>query len=129
MTIQILLSLINIGSSIAFNQIVSWGVTALLTSYIICIGCIALKRIKHDPLLPRSFSLGKYGLAVNIFAILFLAFDLIFCFFPPQPDPVADNMNWSILMYGGVIIFALLWFVVKGRKVYVGPVEHIRKNI
>jgi choline transport protein len=50
-------------------------------------------------------------------------------FFPPTPKPVAANMNWSILIYGGVIIFALVWFVAKARHIYVGPVEYIRKDV
>ncbi|KAF2098384.1 hypothetical protein NA57DRAFT_77176 [Rhizodiscina lignyota] len=69
-TIQILLSLTNIGSTIAFNQVVSWG-----------------------------------------------------------PTPVLDNMNWSILMYGGVIVLALVWFALKGCKIYVGSVGYVRKNV
>jgi hypothetical protein len=50
-------------------------------------------------------------------------------FFPPTPKPNAAGMNFAILMYGSVIIFALIWFRVKARHVYVGPVEYIRKNI
>jgi len=129
MTIQSLLSLINIGSTIAFNQITSLGVCALLSSYLISVSCVALKRWRKETLLPRHFDLGKYGLAVNIFSILFLLLIFIMCFFPPAPHPDAASMNWSILIYGGVIIFSLLWFVVKARHVYVGPVEYVRKDV
>lgn len=53
-----LLSLINLGSTVAFNAILSIGVVALLTSYITSIGCILLKRIRGEELLPRRWSLG-----------------------------------------------------------------------
>ena len=42
--VSILLSLINIGSTAAFNSIASLGTYALLSSYIISISCIFLKQ-------------------------------------------------------------------------------------
>jgi choline transport protein len=50
-------------------------------------------------------------------------------FFPPVPKSNAASINLAILMYGSVIIFALIWFRVRARHVYVGPVEYIRKNV
>jgi choline transport protein len=50
-------------------------------------------------------------------------------FFPPTPHPVSGGMNWSVVIYSGVVIFALLWFGVKARHVYVGPVEYVRKFV
>jgi choline transport protein len=128
LVITVLLSLINIGSSAAFNNITSLGVNALLSSYIISISCLAIKRIRKEPLLTRRFSLGRFGLAVNIFAVLFLIFIYILCFFPGGPSPPPSTMNWSILIYGAVIIFSLVYYYFRGRKVYVGPVEYVQKD-
>lgn len=126
--VSILLSLINIGSTIAYNNITSLGVNALLSSYIVSISCVALKRWRKEPLLARRFSLGPFGFAINVFSILFLILVYTFCFFPPIPQPPLEEMNWSILIYGVVVLFALAYFFVKGRRVYVGPVEYVRKN-
>ena len=37
-------------------------------------------------------------------------------------------MNYSIVVTSGVIIFAMVWYVVRGRKEYKGPVvdEEVR---
>jgi amino acid transporter len=60
--VSILLSLINIGSTVAFNSIASLGTCALLSSYIISISCMFLKRWRKETLLPCHFSLGKAGI-------------------------------------------------------------------
>jgi choline transport protein len=36
-------------------------------------------------------------------------------------------MNWNILIYGVVVLLSLFYYLVKGRKVYAGPVEHLNK--
>jgi len=126
--ISILLSLINIGSVIAYNNITSLGVNALLSSYIVSISCVCFKRWRREPLLARRWNLGRFGFAINLFSVLFLILVYTFCFFPPQPNPPLEEMNWSILIYGGVILFSLAYFFYKGRHVYVGPVEYVRKD-
>ncbi|KAF2850851.1 amino acid transporter [Plenodomus tracheiphilus IPT5] len=124
----LLLSLINLGSEVAFMQVISLGVAAMLTSYMISISCVALKRIRGEPLLPSKFDLGRAGLVINIIAVVFLFFCWFFTFFPVQPHPTVAEMNWSVLGYGVVLIFAVVFYVVRGRHVYVGPVEYVRKG-
>lgn len=127
-TVVILLSLINIGSSVAFNQILSLGTGAMLTSYMISIGCVTLKRIRGEPLLPSKFNLGKFGLPINIISMFVLVFLYIMSFFPPQPNPTPATMNWAILAYGVVILWSVVYYFAWGRKNYVGPVEYVRKG-
>lgn len=127
--ISILLSLINIGSTVAFNSIASLGTCALLSSYIISISCMFLKRWKNEPLLPSRFSLGKAGIWVNGISVVYLCIAFLFAFFPSVPSPTAAFMNWNILIYGVVVIFSLVYFFVKGKKQYIGPVEYIDKEL
>lgn len=124
----LLLSLINLGSTVAFMQVISLGVAAMLTSYLVSISCVMLKRLRGEPLLPSKFSLGKFGLAINMIAVVFLAFLLIFCFFPVAPHPKVADMNWACLGYGTVIIFSMVYYVFRARFRYVGPVEYVRKG-
>lgn len=127
--VSCLLSLINIGSTIALNNITSLSLIAILSSYIVSTGCVFWRRLTDRPLLPSKFSLSKpVGLALNGFAMLFLILAFIFAFFPGNPLPTPAQMNWTILIYGGVLVFALLHYVVKARHVYVGPVEYVRKS-
>ncbi|KAF2402027.1 amino acid transporter [Trichodelitschia bisporula] len=122
------LSLINIGSTIAYNTITSLGVCALVSSYMVSISCVTLKRWRGEPLLKRRFSLGQYGMAINAFSVLFLLLVFVMCFFPPEPNPPPSVMNWSIIMYGAVMLFSLIYYYFKGRHVYVGPVKYVRKD-
>lgn len=75
------------------------------------------------------FTLGKYGLAINIVSILFLLLAYIMIFFPPTTNPIPSGMNWSVVIYVGVLSISLIYFFFKGRHVYVGPVEYVKKDI
>ncbi|KAM7196841.1 amino acid transporter [Rhypophila sp. PSN 637] len=122
-------SFISIGSSIAFNVITSLGVAALLSSYIISVGCMAVKRIRGETLLPSHFRLGKMGLPLNLFSFLFLVLSFVMSFFPPTPQPAAEAMNWTVVVYGAVILFSLVYYAIRGRHVYAGPVSYVRKSV
>jgi len=125
-----LLALINIGSTIALNNITSLSLVAILSSYIVSIGCIMVKRWRREPMLPSKFKLGRtFGLFLNGFSELFLVLVFILCFFPGSPNPTPAMMNWTILIYGVIMIAALGHFWFKGRFVYDGPVEYIRKGV
>lgn len=126
--ITCLLSLINLGSSVAFNAIVSLTVGAILSSYLISISCVALRKIRKQPLPRARWSLGRIGLFCNISAVLFLAVIYVFTFFPLVNGPylTLSYMNWSSLMYGAIVIFAVGYFFVFGRHVYDGPVVLVK---
>lgn len=72
-TIACLLSLINIGSTVAFNSLISLTNGTLMVSYGMCIGCFVWRRLSKQPMLPSQFQLGRYGLLVNLLAMSFLS--------------------------------------------------------
>jgi len=128
--VSCLLALINIGSTIALNNITSVSLVAILSSYIVSIGCLFWRRLTNQPLLPAKFSFSRpVGLLLNGFSLCFLVFTFIFAFFPGNPDPTPAEMNWSIVMYSAVVLFALLHYFIQARHVYVGPVEYVRKLV
>lgn len=143
-----LLSLINLGSEVALNIITSLGTGALLSSYIVSVSCIILKRLRGEPLLPRRWSLGKWGLPINIVSVLFMTLCFVMNFFPQSPHELtAESFNWNIVIvsachlmtiigyvadniqFGGVIVFAGIYYAVKGRHVYAGPVAYVRTDL
>ncbi|ORY15012.1 amino acid/polyamine transporter I [Clohesyomyces aquaticus] len=127
-TVAALLSLINLGSAVALNNIGSLNTAANIVSYFVSIGCVAWRRIKGEPLLPSHFMLGRFGLFTNIVALVFLTVVFVFSFFPVGPKPTPDQMNWAILMFGGTVGFASVFYYYRGRHVYVGPVAYVRKS-
>ena len=126
--ITVLLSLINIGSTIAFNNIVSLGVAALISSYAISVSCLLIRKLRHPETLPPArWTMGKYGVIVNAIAAAYLMLVFIMSFFPQAPNPVPATFNWSIVIYGAVVLWAAAYFVLDGRKVYHGPVVLCRR--
>ena len=51
-------------------------------------------------------------------------------FFPPVPATLftgPGDMNYAIVVYSGVIVFSLIFYIFYGRKSYDGPVAYVRK--
>lgn len=119
--VSIALGTINFGSEAALDAIMSVSNSALLFSYIICIGCVRLKRFRGEPLLPRSFDLGKFGAPINDLAMAFLLVGFVFSFFPTDVNPTAPNMNWSVVIFAGTGAIAGLYYYFGGSKKYVSP--------
>ena len=87
---------------------------------------MAWRRISGKTLLRCHFSLGKWGLPVNLLALLFLALAFVMIFFPPIRDPDPESMNWSIAIFWGVVTLSLIYYL-RARDIYVGPVELVQK--
>jgi amino acid transporter len=121
------LCLIPIGSTIAFNIIVSLSTVSLSISYIFVISCILRRRLCKEPLLPSKFDLGRFGVVVNTIAICYLTLAVVFLFFPSVPNPTPMDMNWTCVIFGCLCIFSMAYYFIYGRYHYVGPVEYVKK--
>lgn len=126
---SIFFSLVNIGSTVAFNQILSLGLGALLASYFLSIFCVTLRRLRGQPLLPCAFNLGRFGLPINLLSLGFLVLGFVISFFPSAVNPTPESMNWSSLAFSVVLIGGAIYYVVTARHHYVGPVEYTIKSV
>ncbi|PPJ50565.1 hypothetical protein CBER1_06298 [Cercospora berteroae] len=123
-----LLSLINIGSTAALNAILALTAVSLLTSYIVVIGCVLLKRLRRQPLPNRRWSLGRWGGVVNAIALCFLSMIYCWMFFPAATPVEPESMNWATVMFVGIMAIATVWYFVKGHESYVPPVALVRRE-
>jgi choline transport protein len=64
---------------------------------------------------------GILGTINNAYACTYMIFVVFWSVWPPQTPVTASTMNYSIVVTGGVIIFSIVWYFVKGRKEYHGP--------
>jgi choline transport protein len=64
---------------------------------------------------------------INIFAVLYVTVACIASFFPVVNSADVADMNWSVVMFGGVLVIACVDYVFRGRKHYVEPVRHLNK--
>ncbi|KAK4890581.1 hypothetical protein LTR27_010743 [Elasticomyces elasticus] len=121
----ILISLISLGSAIAFNAITSLQLLALVFTYMLTIGCLLWRRFFGKPLPVGSWSLGRAGAPINVFALLYSAYLIVFIAFPVTVPVTVETLNWAPVMFAGVVVLALVYYVLYARKVYDGPVAYL----
>ena len=136
-------ALIVLGSSTAFNDIVSLSVVGLFGSYFLVAVLLLWRRLRGDiKLYPSSADAltnlpgkeltwgpwripGLLGTLTNIFTIIYLVIIFFFSLWPPVNHPTAATMNYSSLMFGATMLFSVLYYFVRARKVYTGPVVQL----
>ncbi|KAM3509009.1 hypothetical protein MY11210_006504 [Beauveria gryllotalpidicola] len=116
-------SLIYIGSPLAFYAITSLGAVAMLQCYFTSIGCLLWRRIFRPDTIPSaSFSLGRWGIPVNCAAVIFSLWSFFWSFWPQTNHTDASDFNWASPIFSIIIIGALIYYFIIGRKRYLGPV-------
>ncbi|KAK3616419.1 hypothetical protein LTR56_025964 [Elasticomyces elasticus] len=121
----ILISLISLGSAIAFNAITSLQLLALVFTYMLTIGCLLWRRFFGKPLPEGNWSLGRAGTPINVFALLYSAYLIVFIAFPVTVPVTVETLNWAPVMFAGVVGLALGYYVLYARKIYDGPVAYL----
>lgn len=141
--ISTLLALINLGSSLAMNDIVSMCVSGIYLSYLMVAILLFIRRISGD--ISRSndhedeiinvpgaklvwgpfHCPGIIGTVINGFAVIYITIVVFFSFWPSLMDPTVKEMNWSILAIGATTLLAMLYYVARARHVYSGPVIEV----
>jgi choline transport protein len=116
---------INFGSTFAFNIIVSMSLLALLSTYMISIGCVLLKRIRGEPLPHARWSLGRAGIFINGFAFIYSAFAIVWSSFPPALPAVVTTTNWGPAVWFGVLLLSIVLYFVYGKHHYTPPVMYV----
>ncbi|KAK3723780.1 hypothetical protein LTR37_001661 [Vermiconidia calcicola] len=123
------LSMINIASVTALNAILAIDLAAILSSYTISIGCVALKRIRGEPLPVSKYSLGKWGLPINILALCWLVPIFFFTMFPATTPVDAAGMNWGCLLFGSMFLFSTCYYLLRGRNEYISPRDRLHREL
>lgn len=107
---------IYMGSTTAFNAMVTACITFLLFSYAIPICCLLYKgrnNIKHGP-----FWLGPLGYFSNIVTLAWTVFVLIFFCFPYSMPATKDDMNYSSVVLVGLTLYALIYWFARGKRLF-----------
>ena len=141
--VSCLIALLNLAGPIVFNDIVSLTVSSLLLSYFIVCALLLWRRCTgflsynapvsqriviadEDSVLELNWGpwhlRGPLGISVNLLSCVFLAVTVFFSFWPPVVNPSPSTMNMSVLMFGATTLFAIIWYAVRGRRTYQGPI-------
>jgi hypothetical protein len=98
MFIALVLSLLCLGGSEAFNSIMGLVTGAVGLTYALSIGCLLWRKLFGAPLPPARWSLGRFGVAINMFSFLYEILTVVISFFPLFAKVNAQTMNWGELL-------------------------------
>ncbi|RMD40943.1 hypothetical protein DV735_g4217, partial [Chaetothyriales sp. CBS 134920] len=124
-----LLGLINIISTAAFYGIVGVTTVALYFTYMMPIIMLVIRRLRGEYIAFGPWRLRKWGLPINIFSLCYSVFISIFMFFPAFIPVTPLNMNWSVVVFFGIVLLAMLCWFIYGRRTFRGPMAAVTQTI
>jgi choline transport protein len=117
-----LLALIYIGSTAAFNALISLPLITLYISYMIPIAFLLLRKVRGQHPQYGPFKLGRWGIPINLYSVLYILYVLSFVPLPTILPVTALNMNYAGPLALAVIILALMDWFLSGRFRFEIPV-------
>jgi len=121
----ILLGCLAFAGTQAINAIFALSVTALYVAYSIPISARIFSKTNFK---PGPFSLGIWSVPVAAFSVLFMIFMTIVFLFPTTPQTSVQEMNYTVVVLGGVLLLSLVWFylpVYGGVHWFTGPIANV----
>lgn len=113
----IAINLIGLGSYAAISGVFNVTAIALDWSYIIPILC----KMAFGKFEPGPWNLGKASFYVNAWACIWTLFVSIIFILPTLRPVTALNMNYAVAFLGLILLAALSYWYIGGRKFYTGP--------
>lgn len=113
--VEMLLGLIYLGSSTAFNAFVSVGVIALAVSYgiPIAISMSAGRRGVRD----ARWTVGPaLGWLVNSVAVAWISFEVVLFSMPTAIPVTGSTMNYAAVVFIAFMAMSAVWYAVHARK-------------
>jgi choline transport protein len=114
------LACLNIVDTAAFGAFIALSSIGLFVSYFIAISCMVSNRFRQDAVPMGDWNMGKWGLAVNIFALVYTAYVTIWLPFPSYLPVTPVNMNYASLIFGATTLFAVSWWFLRARSHWPG---------
>lgn len=117
--IDCLLLLLQLASAAAFTAILSIVTLGFQLSYFMPIFFRCTVARKTFP--KGEFNLGRFGVPVAVISSIWLAVTSIVMLFPATYPVTKDNMNYAVVIVGGVLFIAAIYWIVSARHWFVGP--------
>jgi choline transport protein len=117
--IVFLLGFLYLFAGAAYSALVGSSFILAYTAYFIPIASLVITGRKYEK--PGPFYMRRYGFFINLLSMGWLAFCIVvwqFPFFMPVIGHVAANMNWTVVVVGGIMVLATIWWFIGGRKQY-----------
>ncbi|KAJ7579288.1 amino acid/polyamine transporter I [Mycena floridula] len=123
--LALVLGLLAFAGPQAINAIFAISVTGLYIAYSIP---IAARFLGNNDFKPGPFTLGVFSLPIAIISVLFMTFMSIVFFFPTTPQTDVEDMNYTIVVLGGIMILSVAWYYFPkygGVHWFTGPVANV----
>jgi choline transport protein len=120
--IVMLLTLLNLAGYIAFSVIIALSTFGLYQSYFIAIACMLYARLtgRLQETETAGWSLGKLGVPVNVFALVYSLYMGIWLVTPAYLPVDGNTMNYALPINAFVVMAAVVVWFVWARKSWKG---------
>ncbi len=137
-----LLSLVALGSDIALHALLSLTIAALFSSYLLVCGLLLWRRntsfFQSDQPYSDQIFVGPdhltwgpwrvpepFGTINNAFACIYGILILFWSFWPQVTPTNVQSTNWSVLVFGVVVVFSVFWYIARAKRYFKGPIKEI----
>lgn len=134
--LQMLLGLIYLGSSTAFNAVLSMAILGMYASYFSPIFFMLIYGRRSSAQVVRGlgagmFNLGsRWGPVVNVIALSWLILAMVFSTFPTVEPVTPDNMNYCVVVtMGWMFIGGIYYYLLGGKRRFTGPVVELAEGL
>jgi choline transport protein len=134
--LQMLLGLIYLGSTTAFNAVLSMAILGMYASYFSPIVFMLIYGRRSSAQVVRGlgggmFNLGsRWGPVINVIALLWLILAMVFSTFPTVEPVTPDNMNYCVVVtMGWMLIGGVYYYLLGGKRRFTGPVVELAEGL
>lgn len=120
--VQVALNSIYFGTLTGFNTVISIATEGFYLSYAMPLLARIISWFMGDAkVLSGPYSLGKFGMWMNIIGLVFLVFTSITFNFPTLSPVDSENMNYTSAAIGIIGLISIVTWLTTGRKAFTGP--------
>lgn len=120
---QMVLGFIYLGNTTAFNAILSMSIISMYISYMLPIAYMLFGgRERLDSHMLGPFKLGRgLGRVLNVVSLVWMTVAIVFSTFPTAMPVTPQNMNYSIVVLAGWLLFGIVYYAAYGHAKYDVP--------
>ncbi|KAJ4374776.1 hypothetical protein N0V83_001852 [Neocucurbitaria cava] len=120
--VQMAFNSIYFGTTTGFNTIIAIATQGFYLSYLMPLLSRILAHFSGKKTrLEGPYSLGRWGIVLNIIGFLYLAFVCVIANLPSVTPVTSENMNYTSAATGAVMFVSLIFWITTGRKKFTGP--------
>lgn len=114
------MQLLVVGSTVAFMAITSISNVGFQLAYAFPI-MLRLYTFSANRFQQGGFSLGRWALPCCVLAALWLMATTVICFLPQASPATPDNLNYSIVVVGGICLLGVAYWQLHAKTAYHKP--------